>query len=100
MTPAQGQRVRELFEAAVDAEPKDLHLWLQAETDDAEVRAEVESLLRNHSPAASFMNPPLAESGPALPREEGTADSALAAGTVIGQYTVVRELGRGAMGRV
>jgi serine/threonine protein kinase len=100
MTPAQWQRVRELFEAAVDAEPKDLHLWLQAETDDAEVRAEVESLLRNHSRAGSFMNQPVAESVPALLDDEATADSALAAGTVIGQYTVVRELGRGAMGRV
>jgi serine/threonine protein kinase len=100
MTPAQWQRVRELFEAAVDAEPKDVRLWLQAETDDAEVRAEVESLLNHHSRAGSFMNAPVADAVPALLDDESMAESALAAGTVIGQYTVVRELGRGAMGRV
>jgi serine/threonine protein kinase len=96
MTPAQWQRVRELFEAAVDAEPPDLRLWLQAESDDAEVRAEVESLLKHHARAGSFLNEPVPESVPELLDEE----EALAPGTVIGQYAVVRELGRGAMGRV
>jgi serine/threonine protein kinase len=96
MTPAQWQRVRELFEAALDAEPPDLQLWLQAESDDAEVRAEVESLLKHHSRAGSFLNEPVPESVPELLDEE----EALAPGTVIGQYAVVRELGRGAMGRV
>jgi serine/threonine-protein kinase len=96
MTPAQWQRVRELFEAVVDAQPTDLRLWLQAESDDAEVRAEVESLLDYHSRAGSFLNEPVPESVPALLDEE----EALAAGTVIGHYTVARELGRGAMGRV
>jgi serine/threonine protein kinase len=96
MTPAQWQRVRELFEAVVDARPTDLRLWLQAESDDAEVRAEVESLLDHHSRAGSFLNEPVPESVPALLDEE----EALAAGTVIGHYTVARELGRGAMGRV
>ena len=96
MTPAQWQRVRELFEAAVDAEPSDLRQWLQAESDDAEVRAEVESLLRHHSRAGSFLNEPVPKSVPELLDDE----DALAPGTVIGQYNVVRELGRGAMGRV
>jgi eukaryotic-like serine/threonine-protein kinase len=96
MTPAQWQRVRELFEAAVDAEPRDVRLWLQAECDDADVRAEVESLLAHHSRAGSFLNEPVPESAPALLDEE----DAFPAGRVIGQYTVVRELGRGAMGRV
>jgi len=96
MTPAQWQRVRELFEAALDAEPANLRQWLQAESDDADVCAEVESLLNHHSRAGSFLNQPVPESVPELLDEE----EALAAGTVIGQYTVVRELGRGAMGRV
>jgi serine/threonine protein kinase len=96
MTSAQWRRVRELFEAVVDAQPADLRQWLQAESDDAEVRAEVESLLNHHSRAGSFLNEPVAQSVPELLDEE----EALAAGTVIGQYTVVRELGRGAMGRV
>jgi serine/threonine protein kinase len=100
MTSEQWQRVRELFEAAVDAEPANLRQWLQAESDDAEVRAEVESLLSHHSRAGSFLNEPVVESVPELLADEGGEEEALAPGTVIGQYTVVRELGRGAMGRV
>jgi eukaryotic-like serine/threonine-protein kinase len=96
MTPAQWQRVRELFEAALDAEPANLRQWLQAESDDPDVCAEVESLLSHHSRVGSFLDQPVPESVPEILDEE----EALAAGTVIGQYTVVRELGRGAMGRV
>ena len=60
------------------------------------VREEVESLLNHHSRAGSFLNEPVPASVPALLDEE----EAVAVGTVIGHYTVVRELGRGAMGRV
>src|SRR5262245_65791535 len=98
MTPAQWLRVRELFEAAVDAQPPNLRQWLLAESDDPEVRAEVESLLRHHSRAGSFLNEPVPEAVPALLDDD--AEAAIAAGTVIGQYTIGRELGRGAMGRV
>ena len=96
MTPAQWQRVRELFEAALDASPANLREWLDAQSSDSVVRREVESLLDHHSRAGSFLNEPVPESVPALLDEE----EAVAAGTVIGHYTVVRELGRGAMGRV
>jgi len=96
MTPAQWQRVRELFEAALDAPPANLREWLEAQSLDSVVRAEVESLLNHHSRAGSFLNEPVPESVPALLDEE----EAMSAGTVIGHYTVVRELGRGAMGRV
>jgi serine/threonine protein kinase len=96
MTPAQWQRVRELFEAALDASPGNLREWLDAQSPDSVVRGEVESLLNHHSRAGSFLNEPVPESVPALLDDE----EAVAAGTVIGHYTVVRELGRGAMGRV
>jgi serine/threonine protein kinase len=101
MTSEQWQRVRELFEAVVDVQPPDLRRWLQAECDDAEVRDEVESLLNHHSRAGSFLNQPVPESVPELlGEEEGEDVEALAPGSVIGQYAIVRELGRGAMGRV
>ena len=96
MTPVQWQRVRELFEAALDAPPANLREWLEAQSADSVVREEVESLLNHHSRAGSFLNEPVPASVPALLDEE----EAVAAGTVIGHYTVVRELGRGAMGRV
>ena len=98
MTREQWQHVRQLFEAALDAGPADLRQWLQAQSADATVRAEVESLLDHHFRAGSFLIEPLPERVPALLEEE--EEAALGAGAVVGQYTLVRELGRGAMGRV
>jgi predicted Ser/Thr protein kinase len=97
MTPAQWQRVRDLFERALESEPPDLGAWLDREAgDDAAVRAEAASLLRHHSAAGSFLAQPVTESIPQLLVE----DPALAPGQCVGSYTIVRELGRGGMGRV
>jgi predicted Ser/Thr protein kinase len=97
MTPDQHRRARDLFEAALDREPADVVRWLDAAAPgDAEVRAEVLSLLDHHSRAGSFLAQPLAEAAPHLLEEDHT----LSPGTVLGSYTVIRELGRGGMGRV
>ena len=101
-TSEQWQRVRELFEAALDVEPADRHEWLKRQQAEPAVRAEVESLIEHHSRAGSFLEDPVPERMPALlegPEEPWESD-ALEAGAVVGQYTIVRELGRGAMGRV
>ena len=60
------------------------------------MRAEVRSLLDHHSRAGSFLTQPVAEAAPHLLEEEHTLEP----GTVLGSYTVVREIGRGGMGRV
>jgi serine/threonine protein kinase len=97
MTHDQWQRVRELFERALEGEPRDLGAWLDREAgDDAVVRAEAASLLRHHSAAGSFLVQPVTESVPQLLTE----DLALVPGQRVGSYTIVRELGRGGMGRV
>ena len=97
MTPAQWQRVRDVFERALESEPPDLGAWLDREAgDDAVVRAEAASLLRHHSAAGSFLVQPVTESIPQLLTE----DPALAPGQRVGSYTIIRELGRGGMGRV
>jgi serine/threonine protein kinase len=97
MTPEQHRRARDLFEAALEHEPADLPRWLdQAAADDSVVRAEVRSLLDHHSRVGSFLAQPAAEAVPHLLEDEHT----LAPGTVLGTYTVIRELGRGGMGRV
>ena len=67
-----------------------------AAADDSVVRAEVRSLLDHHSRAGSFLTQPVAEAAPHLLEEEHTLEP----GTVLGSYTVVREIGRGGMGRV
>ena len=97
MTPEQHRRARDLFEAALEHEPADVVRWLEnAAPDDSVVRAEVRSLLEHHSRAGSFLTQPAAEAVPHLLEDERTLD----AGAVIGPYTVVREIGRGGMGRV
>src|SRR5688572_2430241 len=97
MTREQWQRVRELFERALDAEPADAAAWLSREAGgDEQVRAEVESLLRHHTRAGSFLSQPLSDHVPDLLAE----DRELQPGQVVGSYTIVREVGRGGMGRV
>jgi serine/threonine protein kinase len=97
MTPEQRQRARDLFEAALENEPPDIVKWLeQMAPDDAMVREEVRSLLDHHSHAGSFLTQPLVEAAPHLLEDERS----LQPGAVLGSYTIVRELGRGGMGRV
>jgi serine/threonine protein kinase len=97
MTPTQFRRARDLFEGALKRDPEDVNDWLTAEEpSDAEVRAEVQSLLDHHARAGAFLTQPIAEVAPHLLEEEQT----LAPGSVLGTYTVIRELGRGGMGRV
>ena len=60
------------------------------------MRAEVRSLLEHHSRAGSFLAQPVAEAAPHLLEDDHTLEP----GTVLGSYTVVREIGRGGMGRV
>jgi serine/threonine protein kinase len=90
MTPAQWRRVRDLFESLVDRDPAEARVRLEAEVpDDAAVRAEVLSLLDHHSRAGEFL-----ESAPSLTSTD------LRAGTVLGTYEVIREIGHGGMGQV
>ncbi len=64
--------------------------------DDSAVRRELASLLDHHSRAGVFLEQPVVSASPELL----SGDDALCPGTVIGTYTIVRELGRGGMGRV
>src|SRR5262249_27253968 len=97
-TPDQWQRVRQLFEAALDREDEGSPTtWVEREAaDDPMVCAEVLSLLRHHSRAGEFLSQPITERVPDLLED----DDPLAPGAQVGAYTIVRELGRGGMGRV
>jgi predicted Ser/Thr protein kinase len=97
VTASQQRRVRDLFEAALDcdgAASADRFVSREA-ADDPIVRDEVLSLLAHHSRAGEFLARPAAEIAADL-----LADDALAPGTQVGSYTIIRELGRGGMGRV
>jgi hypothetical protein len=97
MTQDQWQRVRELFERALEDEPPDLVAWLHREAgDDGVVWEEAASLLRHHAAAGSFLVQPVMERVPHLLGDDPT----FAPGQRVGPYTIVREIGRGGMGRV
>jgi predicted Ser/Thr protein kinase len=90
-------RVRDLFERALAEQPGDIDAWLEREApDEPNVRAEIKSLLDHHSHAGEFLDEPVADRFPALLDDAPS----YAPGQVIGPYTIVRELGRGGMGRV
>ena len=54
------------------------------------------SLLEHHSRAGRFLERPIADAAPELPADV----EPLALGTVVGAYTIEREIGRGGMGHV
>jgi hypothetical protein len=89
VTSPEWQQVRELFEAALDVDPGIRGEWLRAQTAPTSIRVEVASLLDYHSRAGKFLESPAP-----------VADDAFEPGTRLGHYTIVREIGRGAMGRV
>ena len=97
MTASHWQRVRELFEAALEEAPIDANAWLLGRGADSDVRREVVSLLDHHSRAGSFLVESVADRVPALLEDDAPVFDA---GAAVGHYRIERELGRGAMGRV
>src|SRR4051794_2902870 len=90
-------RARDLFERALEQSPADPLAWLERqEPPDPVGRAEVMSLLQHHTGAGDFLAQPVLERVPALLDEARS----LAPGTVLGPYTIEREIGAGGMGRV
>src|SRR5881628_3695646 len=96
MTPEQWQRVKEVFEAALDHEPSERSSFVgQACAGDESLRSEVKSLLSSYEQEKSFMETPAAAlAAQSLVKEE----SAALVGQQIGHYQIIRELGRGGMG--
>jgi eukaryotic-like serine/threonine-protein kinase len=109
MTDARWQRIKSLFQAAVEQSPAERQSFLDAATDgDVELRREIESLLASDAANVSVLDrlplagaAVLASGERLLSAVDGTRlHSTLERGRRIGQYEVLEPLGAGAMGQV
>jgi eukaryotic-like serine/threonine-protein kinase len=102
MTPEQREKVKQLFEAALERAPTQRETFLTQACEDEEVRGEVKSLLSEHEGLGEFMHGPLLEETESLPLRHaavsGIGDAALR--KIEERYEVLREVGRGGMGIV
>ncbi len=98
MTPGRWQRVKEVFAAASERDAQDVASFLDdACAGDAELRAEVESLLAAHRTEESVVDRPAAEQ---LPPEFASAAGERWVGRRIGAYEITALIGHGGMGEV
>ena len=97
MTPQKWQRVRDIYELALEQEPADRVALLAACNGDEEVRAAVEKLLSAREQVNDFLTtPPLVD----VTRFRQAEFFDHAAGRRIGPYELVREIGQGGMSTV
>ena len=89
------ERVKELFDQAIERPPEERAGFLDEACDDPAVRAEVEALLEAEEHAPSFLEEGAAKAGRSLV-EQGEDES----GRRVGPYRLVERIGRGGMGVV
>jgi serine/threonine protein kinase/Tol biopolymer transport system component len=96
--PQRWQRVKEVFEGALERHGAERETFLDRECgDQADVRKEVESLLRSYEVAGSFMElPAVAQAADSL----AGAEQKLVVGQRVKHYQIVNLLGEGGMGEV
>src|ERR1035438_1972395 len=90
MTPERWQRVKEIFDQAVERDPASRLAYIRERCgDDEELRREAESLLASDTRTGSLLyNPPIAE-------RQIPPDPRSLTGRLIGPYQLLQELGRG-----
>jgi serine/threonine protein kinase len=94
MTPERWQRVKEIFDHAVEGEPAlRSALIREACGSDSELRQEVESLLASDTETGSLLDGPSVALRMAVERPKQDVAN-------VGPYEILRELGKGGMGTV
>src|SRR5438876_6441798 len=117
MTPERWQKVKDVFQDALDRESSQRALFLEEVClGDPELRAEVESLLTLRNQAGDFLELPVSEMIPHLLTGERTADlnnrscsylngeasqeADLLIGRTLGEFTIREKIGEGGFGVV
>ncbi|MGH7507297.1 MAG: serine/threonine-protein kinase, partial [Longimicrobiales bacterium] len=99
LSPERWRRVEPILDRVLDLPPAEREAFLdEACAGDPVLRADAEALLEADRQATGFLEAPAASL--LLAAEALPASAASNVGTVIGQYRIVRELGRGGMGTV
>jgi serine/threonine protein kinase/formylglycine-generating enzyme required for sulfatase activity/dienelactone hydrolase len=98
ITPGQWQRVKELYEAALECSPTERAAFLQKNAEDEIVRKEVDKLLAEHDNLGSFLStPPFIDPrlSPAYSQQRLPTGEVLA-----GRFRIVNFIAAGGMGEV
>ncbi|MCP9493293.1 MAG: protein kinase [Pyrinomonadaceae bacterium MAG19_C2-C3] len=102
MKPERWKQIGNLFDDALELEGEARASFLDARCgDDAELRAEVESLLTAHEQSQSFIETPaLNVAARLLSRDDEDGVGTFAVGQDVGRYEIHSLIGRGGMGEV
>lgn len=104
MDSSSWENVKELFHRSLELSPIERASFLVAACNgDAELRRDVEGLLSAHDQAGDFIvDPVVVEAGlvSSTESEPDTASDSSYVPALVGQYEIIRELGRGGMGAV
>jgi len=98
MTPERWQQISQLYQAALDQEAADRSKFISSAcADDLELRREVESLIKAHEQAGSFIAEPALRSAAKLLAKDQKSSLI---GTTLAHYRIESILGAGGMGEV
>ena len=98
MTPERWQKVKEIFQSALERAPSERSAFLAGACGgDETLREEVESLIASHEKDGSFIDSPAYEAAAELIVNE---KAELKPGQVIGAYEIISFISRGGMGEV
>ncbi|MBX7170051.1 MAG: serine/threonine protein kinase [Pyrinomonadaceae bacterium] len=96
MNKENWQKLNELFSEAIEIAPDERAVFIDS-IEDREIRAELESLLKSHDDSNKFLNKSAVEISARTLLEN---DGENLIGKVIGQFKIIKEIGRGGMGAV